>query len=296
MASARRGRMSRRFLKASSASHTSVARIDAPRRIRNTLIDFSSLALPADVRRALADAFWNHFGVRRAGQVLLHWAYIKVFVRFAAESHALENLADIRDELLIRYIEWLNAQRRSNGQPWSPWGRAGPYISLRKLLQWLLRCRPGVLGALHFPFNPFPWRNRDSGGVQRLSDARQLRAVLKACERDISALRELRGRGERARIDAGSDPRHSLGALLGAIDGRYGGIVPAHLSLAARGEGALRRALVRHGGTHHVEPYLYPRSESLLPYYLALLIHSAGNPRADRRAVLRLLAADSAAR
>ncbi len=27
-----------------------------------------------------------------------------------------------------------------------------------------------------------------------------------------------------------------------------------------------------------VEPYLYPRTESLLPYYLAILIHTAGNP------------------
>ncbi|MGH8207141.1 MAG: hypothetical protein ACRETK_10220, partial [Steroidobacteraceae bacterium] len=269
--------MSRVFSGPIDAPTTRVGSVEAPRRILRTVVDFSSLALPADVRHALADAFWNHFGARCPVQIVLHWSYIKIFARFATQTSALQSLADIHHDLLVRYIEWLNAQRRSDGQPWTASSRAGPYTSLRKLLQWLARCRPGLLGEVDFPFNPFPWRNRDSGRVKRLP-ASQLRAILKACERDISALRALRARGEQERISAddANDPR-ALGELLRAIDQRYGGILPTHNHLRVSGDRSIRRALIRHGGARQVEPYLYPRAESLLPYYLALLIHTAGN-------------------
>jgi hypothetical protein len=147
------------------------------------------------------------------------------------------------------------------------------------LLQWLARCRPGVLGALHFPFNPFPWRNRDSRRTQKLS-AQALRAILRACERDIKALRAQRDRAERERAATRSgDSECRLGALLEAIDQRYGGVIPTHDALTGSADHSLRRALIQHGGTKGVAPYLYPSAESLLPYYLAILIHTAGNPQ-----------------
>jgi hypothetical protein len=275
----RRARMRRSLSRTLAGAATIPESIEAPRRVSRTVIDFSTLPLPPDVRRALADAFWNHFGVRSPQQILTLWAHLKVFVRFAVESASLQSLADIHHDLLVRFIEWLNIQRRANGEPWSKAGRAGPYMTLRSLLQWLARCRSGALGELHFPFNPFPWRNRDSGRVQRLA-ARDLRAILKACERDITALRALRDRGERERAEAGSsDPVRSLGALLEAIDQRYGGIVPPHKILSGAGHHPVVRGLKRYGGIKQVEPYLYPRAESLLPYYLAILIHTAGNPQ-----------------
>ena len=276
---ARRERMSRVLPRRTPRARRIPECIDAPRRVRRTVIDFSALPLPRDVRVALADAFWNHFGVRSPQQIMTLWAHIKVFVRFVVESAPLHSLADVHRGLLVRFIEWLNIQRRANGEPWSKAGRAGPYMTLRSLLQWLARCRSGVVGELHFPFNPFPWRNRDSGRVQRLR-AQDLRAILKACERDITAFRALRDRGERERAEAGSsDPTRSLGALLQAIDQRYGGIVPPRKTLSGAGHHPVVRGLKRYGGIKRVEPYLYPRAESLLPYYLAILIHTAGNPQ-----------------
>ncbi len=272
-----RARASRLLTRATSRTATFSHNVDAPRRVRRTVIDFSSLPLPADVRLALADAFWNHFGARSAQQILTLWAHVRIFTRFAAWCASLHSLGDIRHEFLLRYIEWLNAQCRANGTSWSKSSRAGAYTTLRMLLQWLRRCRPGVLGDLQFPFNPFPWRNRDSGRVQRLSP-QALRSILKACERDIKALRTLREQGECARRAGSSDPVSSLGGLLAAVDQHYSGIVPEHQTLSRAGHYPFRRALIRHGGTRQVEPYLYPRAESLLPYYLAILIHTAGNP------------------
>ncbi|HUO96099.1 MAG TPA: hypothetical protein VMT92_07685, partial [Steroidobacteraceae bacterium] len=41
-----------------------------------------------------------------------------------------------------------------------------------------------------------------------------------------------------------------------------------------------KRSLAHHGGAKHVEPHLYPTANTVLPYYLAILIQSAGNPDA----------------
>ena len=278
MTAARRKRMNRALSKPQSPAAALPEPVDGPRQLRQTVIDFSAQPLPPDVRVALADAFWNHFGGRPDNQILTLWANVKVFVRFAAESASIHSLTDIDYALLARYVEWLNAQRRPSGAPWTKSSRASAYTTLRTLLQWLARCRTGVLGELHYPFNPFPWRNRDSGRIQKLP-ARELRAILTACERDITALRALREEGERARAGAANhDPASSLGALLDAVDRHYGGIVPPHLALARAGHRPFHAGLVRYGGCKQVEPYLYPRSESLLPYYLAILIHTAGNP------------------
>jgi hypothetical protein len=276
---ARRKRMKRSLPRSPGLTGVAHERIDAPRQVRQTTIDFSTLSLPPDVRFALADAFWNHFGGRSQNQILTLWAHIKVFSRFAEESAAISSLADFHHGLLVRYVEWLNGRCRRNGQPWTKSSRSGAYTALRMLLQWLARCRPGVLGELHYPFNPFPYRNRDSERLKKVS-ARELRAILKACERDIKALRAQRKEGDCARADVGNrEPATSLGGLLDAIDQRYGGIVPEHKKVLSRaGNYSVRRGLIRFGGCKKVEPYLYPRSESLLPYYLAILIHSAGNP------------------
>ncbi len=237
---ARRARM-RRVLPPVRIARALGEGIDAPRRMRRGVIDFSSLPLPMDVRLALADAFWNHLGGRSDQQVMTLWAQLRVFVRFAAECGLPQSLADVDSELLARYVEWLNAQRRRNGQPWSKSSRAGAYTTLRKLLQWLIRCRPGTLQEVHFPYNPFPYRNRDSGRVGRLP-ARDLRAILKACEKDIMALRALRERAERERAAASSesDPLCPLSWLLSTIDEQYRGIVPAHLSVSRAGHHQFR--------------------------------------------------------
>ena len=161
-------------------------RHDAPRRVRNTVVDFSSLNLPEDVRLALAEAFWNHVGIRSEHCIHTHWFHIKTFDRFARESGALVGLADLHRDLLVRYIEWLNAQCRPDGRPWTKSSRAGAYTTLRKLLQWLERCRPGVIASIEYPFNPFPWRNRDTQPRSKVP-ARDLRAILKACEEKITA-------------------------------------------------------------------------------------------------------------
>ena len=253
-------------------------RADAPRKLHGLVIDFSTLHLPADVSNALAEAFWSQLRVRAELTALAYWYHLKVFARFVAETHAVARLRDIGSALLLRYIEWLNRQRGKDGKPWSKGTRHSTYTTLRIFQQWLQRCRPGALGEIEFPINPYPWKNRDVQRVSRFS-AQELQAILKACEHDITALRNLRDEAEQemAAARGRTESVATLGGLLLCIDRRYGGVVPLTRMLSGEQNHVLQ-ALYEHGGIRRIEPYLYPRAESLFPYYLAILIHTAGNP------------------
>jgi hypothetical protein len=186
-------------------------RHDAPRLICNTVIDFSSLCLPEDVRLALAEAFWSHVGIRSQRSIHTQWAHFKIFDRFACETGAITGLVDLHRGLLARYIEWLNAQCRPSGKPWTKSTRSVVYSSLRRLLQWLERCRPGVIASIEYPFNPFPWKNRDTPPPRSLP-ARELRAILRACEADIAQIRAMR--------EAANAQRAATDGTLNTLGGR----------------------------------------------------------------------------
>jgi hypothetical protein len=271
-----------RLLAGATVMASTALPLDGPRQLRQTLIDFCALGLPADVSHALGDAFWHHFGGRPHRTILTHWTHLKMFARFVTETTALRALSELDGRLLGRYVEWLNRQCRPSGSSWSKSTRAGAYTTLRKLLQWLERCRSGLLPAIEYPFNPFPWRNRDSGRFARLS-ATQLRGLLRACERDIAASRAMRARGAAAREAARRELEDSgagLGALLEQIERNHAGLLPARKVLKRAGFYRLQQQLYERGGARSIEPYLYPTANTILPYYLAILIHTGGNPDA----------------
>ena len=250
---------------------------DEPRTVQRTIIDFRSLGLPADVRSALCDAFWNHIGQRQPSAITFQWYHLRAFGRFVAETRSVRRLADIDRALLLRYIEWLGQQRTATGTPWSKSSRSVTYTALRKLLQWLERCRPGLLKPINHPYNPFPGRRRDAQHRKRLS-AQHLRAILRACEKDIQESRALRLKvaEERQSARTSNAPLStSRGALLEHIDAHCGGIIP---TCRPQGSWKLERALAAQGGIRQVAPCLYPTSDALMPYYIAILIHTAGNP------------------
>ncbi|MGH3430237.1 MAG: hypothetical protein ACRDQZ_22155, partial [Mycobacteriales bacterium] len=100
--------------------------------------------------------------------------------------------------------------------------------------------------------------------------------------RDIAAARALREDADReialSQANGTASIRTSRGDLLRYIDEHYGGIVPPWSLIHSKGHCPLQQALVRQGYGRRIDRCLYPRADSLLPYYLAILIQSAGNP------------------
>jgi len=121
-----------------------VPSLDAPRRLERTVLDFRTLHLQRDVAGALNEAFWQRIGAGPMQTIQDHWARIRFFGRFNHQTHAVKSLADLQGDILVRYVEWLNAQRTARGSPLGKATRSSTYTSLHKLLQWLVRCRPGL--------------------------------------------------------------------------------------------------------------------------------------------------------
>jgi Phage integrase, N-terminal SAM-like domain len=253
--------------------------IEAPRKAGSTLVDFSRLPLPPPVRRAFAEAFWSQERAHAEATLHSYWHSLKSFGRFAAETGAIGSVADLNSTMIARYLEWLNRQVRADGTPWHIATRASAYTGIRMVLRWLQRCRPGLLPRIDFPRAAFPGQRTASRRIAPLA-VQTLRAILKACEKNITALRALRERGDRelalARTARSGEVR-TLGEVLLYVEEHYRGIMPSVLSL----DGALDRTVTDAlGGYRAIEPCLYPRPESIYPYYLAILIQSAGNPMA----------------
>jgi len=264
-----------------SAPTVLVPSLDAPRRLERTVLDFRTLHLPRDVAAALAEAFWQRVGAGPMQTIQDHWARIRFFGRFNHQTHAVKSLADLQGDILVRYVEWLNARRTARGSPLGKATRSSTYTSLHKLLQWLVRCRPGLVGSIDWPINPFPWRNRDTRGRGAIS-ASQVRDILKACEHDIAQLRLMRERGRQLRLDAraaGATYMSAPGAVLDFIDKEFLGVLPP-TPILYRTHNHFNRYLVKHGGVDVIEPYLYPNGYGLFPYYLAIVLHTAGNTQA----------------
>lgn len=244
--------------------------------VRNTEICFAKTNLPSDVYRLFAEAFWSHFGINPDNSIIVAWANFRIFLRFTIESGEISSVRDLDSSLLRNYVVWLNAQTKSDGVQWKKSSRYGAYAVLKSLLSWTERCRPGILSKIEYPINPFPWRNRDTPAMERIS-ATKLREILRACEKEVSELRVNRLKAERCQSEEGKKVG-SLGWLLKQVNDEFGGVFPDPSQVSKTRKRALQAVIAAHGGLVALEPLLYPRSASLLPYYLLILIHAAANP------------------
>lgn len=261
---------------------TLVPPLNAPRRLSKTLLDFRTLHLPSDVAVILSDAFWQRFGSGPRQTIRDHWYRLKYFGRFNKETRAIRSLRDLQGNIVVRYLEWLNAQRAVRGTPLGKSTRCTRYMTICNLLEWVVRCQPGLLAPIDWPVNPFPWRNRDTRGRQPIN-ASQVREILKACEHDITQIRIMRERGRQLRQDAraaGATYKTHLGAVLDFIDSEFGGVLPSTTIVARTHRQFNWYLLYKHGGVDATEPFLYPNPHVLFPYYLAIVLHTAGNPQA----------------
>ena len=87
--------------------------------------------------------------------------------------------------------------------------------------------------SIDYPFIPFPGKGRDRPPRATLSP-QQLRAILRACEEDIAAMRAARESAARLRVSEGDKPG-TLGWVLTQIEERYGGIIPDRYTIEHKG-------------------------------------------------------------
>ena len=243
--------------------------------------DLGKLGLPTDVTMLLADAFRNHHAASSSETHRHCWMALRVFARFAVEDGHVLSAEDLTTAMVGRYIAWLDRQiAGQTNKPWSKGSRANVLMQLRQMIDWTKRRHPARLPSrIDFPWRV--WPNRTADTRPRLG-GENLKAILRACYEEID---EAWGRFEAGQtilatsgpVD-GVDPE--LCDLVRALARVNDGVLPSR-TLAIRSQVNIS-AVNRHGGLRHLGGYLHFTGETVVAFFIAIAIQTAGNPDALR--------------
>ncbi|MCA1444657.1 hypothetical protein I6F07_31680 [Ensifer sp. IC4062] len=243
--------------------------------------DLGKLGLPSDIAILVADAFRHHHAASSRETQRHCWMALRAFARFVVEDGQVPSADDLTSAMVGRYIAWLDRQVvGQTNQPWSKGSRANVLMQLRQMIDWTKRRHPSRLPSrIDFPWRVWPNRNADTR--PRLGAA-DLKAILRACYEEIDEAWERFeiGRSILATSDAVDGVDSELCHLVWALAGVNAGVLPSR-TLAIR-SGVNISAVNRHGGLRHLGGYLHLTGETVVAFFIALSIQTAGNPDALR--------------
>jgi hypothetical protein len=243
--------------------------------------DLGRLGLPSDIAMLLADAFRHHHAASSRDTQRHCWMALRAFARFVAEDGHVLSAQDLTTAMVGRYIAWLDRQvAEQTSKPWSKGSRANVLMQLRQMIDWTKRRYPSRLTArIDFPWRV--WPNRTADSRPRLG-GEDLKAILRACYEEIDEAWDRFETGQK--IVATSGPVDGLDPemceLVRALAGVDDAVLPSR-RLAIRSHVNIS-AVNRHGGLRHLCGYLHLTGETVVAFFIALAIQTAGNPDALR--------------
>jgi hypothetical protein len=243
--------------------------------------DLGKLGLPTDVTMLLADAFRNHHAASSSETHRHCWMALRVFARFAAEDGHVLSAGDLTTAMVGRYIAWLDRQiAGQTNKPWSKGARANVLMQLRQMIDWTKRRHPSRLPArIDFPWRVWPNRTAD---IRPRLGGEHLKAILRACYEEIDEAWDRFEAGQTILATSGPvdgvDPE--LCDLVRALARVNDGVLPSR-TLAIRSQVNIS-AVNRHGGLRHLGGYLHLTGETVVAFFIAIAIQTAGNPDALR--------------
>ncbi len=180
-----------------------------------------------------------------------------------------------------RYIGWLDRQvGKQTNKPWSKGSRANTLMQLRQMIDWTKRRHPSRLPSrIDFPWRV--WPNRNAYPRPRLGGD-DLKAILRACYEEIDEAWDRFEVGRKILTTCGpvdgADPK--LCELVRAIAGLDDGVLPSRTRVI---RSHVKMSVVnRHGGLRHLGGYLHLTGETVVAFFIALAIQTAGYPDALR--------------
>jgi integrase len=245
--------------------------------------DLGAFGLPSDIAALLAGAFRAVDAGQTERTRDSRWAILRSFARFVAQDGAIKSADDLTTQALGRFGDWLGRQKTAKGRAWSDSTRSVQFAMMRALFLWLQRNGHGRLADLDQLFNPFLTNRARSRPRPRLPTS-QLKAILRACYEaiDIAWARFNQGQDIVASPDLPAKVLRGEGLKrwLWRIHRAHGGLVPTGEQM--KQSGLVAGTMNRYGGLQAVAQYLHLTTETLVPFYLALLIQTAANPDAMR--------------
>lgn len=243
--------------------------------------DLGKLGLPTDVTMLLADAFRNHHAASSSETHRHCWMALRVFARFAVEDGHVLSAGDLTTAMVGRYIAWLDRQiAGQTNKPWSKGARANVLMQLRQMIDWTKRRHPSRLPSrIDFPWRV--WPNRTADTRPRLG-GEDLKAILRACYEELDEAWDRFDTGRTILATSGPadgvDPE--LCDMVRALARVNDGVLPSR-TLAIRSQVNIS-AVSRHGGLRHLGGYLHLTGETVVAFFIAIAIQTAGNPDALR--------------
>jgi hypothetical protein len=243
--------------------------------------DLGKVGLPTDVTMLLADAFRNHHAASSPETHRHCWMALRVFARFAVEDGHVLSAGDLTTAMVGRYIAWLDRQiAAQTNKPWSKGSRANVLMQLRQMIDWTKRRHPSRLPSrIDFPWRV--WPNRTADTRPRLG-GEDLKAILRACYEELDEAWDRFDTGQTILATSGPvdgvDPE--LCDMVRALARVNDGVLPSR-TLAIRRQVNIS-AVNRHGGLRHLGGYLHLTGETVVAFFIAIAIQTAGNPDALR--------------
>ena len=241
-------------------------------------LDFNVLQLPKDMTIVMSVAFSCVYGKCTRDSQLLRFNSLKHFAQFCKESR-IRNASDLTTEAINRFLIWLRSKNRRDGEPWSISTLSSTYTATKTLLEWIQENHPAVLPQIDFPYSPFPNRNQLSEKKHPL-EPEVIDTLIKCCERDIQDILRKFNRAQQILAEPSQNyEKGSLEWLLVEVN-KYDGLIPTHTQLLRDKRSDILCWMMKHGGKKNLLSYLGLTSDTIFPYYLLILIHTAGNPEA----------------
>lgn len=239
--------------------------------------DPALFGMPDDISAAIARAFRAHDVASSAATRTAHWFALRVFGRFLREDARVRCAADLDTATIRRFITWLAMP--ANGRRRGVHSQSGQLGAIRPILKRAIADNPGLFApGFAVPNNPIPL-----AGVQRLPQDRltpaAMRALLAVCYAEIDTAWDkfqhgqtivdlpnvtLHG-GRTAERDRWIWKLHRLG---------HGVLPPARGSDLNKPD---RQRIAEVGGFRELEGYLHLTTDTLVAFYVVLLIQTAAN-------------------
>jgi integrase len=245
--------------------------------------DLDLLGLPVDLTDLLARAFRAVDVGQTEATRGARWAALRGFARFVQSDNAIKGAGDLTTAAFGRYADWLGRQRTAKGHAWSEATRSVQFAMMRALLLWIQRSGHVGLADLDMLHSPFFERSAERKPRRRVPEA-QLKAILRVCYEEIDEAwsRFTAGQAIISSPNLPAKVAHGDGfnRWLWRIHRGFDGIVPTGAQLKCKGMCAA--TLNRYGGLLAVAQHMHLTTETLVPFYIAILIQTAGNPDAVR--------------
>lgn len=235
-----------------------------------TRIDFAALSLHANVAQSLRDAFINEFSHHSLESGRQTWRAIRK-LSICIHDLGLAEATVLPNDTLVQLQKWLASQPALRGSTCQ-----SIFNICQIALQWCER-NTGVFGRKALKIPSVRFKREQPQPTEALPED-IVRSVLKCCYAEIDDIKSRIATGRRLLKGTWeNETERQIGILLQELTHLGNGLI-AKLKIVNSSGNNLSRRVVDAGGLDLLSRKLFPSPEDVFPFYLAILIQTAGNP------------------